>query len=483
MLHRRLLRYEPHTPNSGGTEKQDVGAGAGHGFLISKSASVSKAMPVVICHAVSIVCPNSGKPLMSDTSTQIGQSGKRSPAFVFIFVTVLLDMLAIGIVIPVLPKLVLELTGGSITTAAYAAGLFLTLFAGMQFIFSPIMGALSDRFGRRPVVLLSNLGLGLDYLLMAFAPALWVLFVGRAIGGVLSASISAAQAYIADITPPEGRAKAFGMLSAAFGLGFVAGPVVGGLLGQYDLRLPFFAAAAMSFCNFLYGWLVLPESLPMDRRAPFKLRTAHPLTAIKMLSRTPQLRRLGVIVFLIQLSHHVFQAVAVLYMGYRFSWSEWDIGLVLALVGITSMVVQGGLVGPVVKTIGEKSTLSVGLFCAALGMWIYGVAPTGWIFLAGVFAMAPWNLATPAANALMTAEVQTEEQGRLQGASASLMGLSGLIAPWSFATAFALGVDPARGWNVPGLPFYISASLMVLALALSLTLAAKRATPAAARAS
>jgi MFS transporter, DHA1 family, tetracycline resistance protein len=419
---------------------------------------------------------------MPDISTHIAQPSRRPPAFIFIFITVLLDMLAVGIVIPVLPKLVLELTGGSITTAAYAAGLFLTLFAGMQFIFSPIMGALSDRFGRRPVVLLSNLGLSLDYLLMAFAPALWVLFLGRAIGGALSASISAAQAYIADITPPEGRAKAFGMLSAAFGLGFVAGPVFGGLLGQYDLRLPFFAAAGMSLCNFLYGWFVLPESLPMDRRAPFKFRTAHPLTAIKLLSRTPQLRRLGVIVLLVQLSHHVFQAVAVLYMGYRFNWSEWDIGLVLALVGVTSMAVQGGLVGPMVKAIGEKAALSIGLFCAALGMWIYGVAPTGWIFLSGVFAMAPWNLAMPAASALMTAQVAPDEQGRLQGASASLMGLSGLIAPWAFASAFALGVDPARSLNVPGLPFYMSALLMVLALALSLTLATKSAVAEAAQA-
>ena len=392
----------------------------------------------------------------------------RSPAFIFIFITVLLDMLSIGIIIPVLPKLIQSFVGGEFNRAALMLGIFMSVWSLMQFIASPIMGALSDHFGRRPVILMSNLGLGVDYLIMALAPALWVLFVGRVLAGIASATVSTAQAYIADITPPEKRAGAFGMLGAAFGAGFVLGPALGGVLGHYDLRLPFYGAAVMSFANFAYGYFILPESLPKELRAPFKLKAANPVTSLKLLGRSSQLTRLGIVGFLLQLSHHVLPACAVLYMGYRYNWQEREVGLTLAGVGIAAMIVQGGLVRPVVKRIGEKSALALGLMMGALGFWIYGFAPTGGIFLAGIPVMALWGFAQPAANALMTREVKADEQGRLQGANASLMGLSGLVGPYAFASAFAFAIDPAKSLNIPGLPFYGAALLMALGVLIAL---------------
>ena len=396
---------------------------------------------------------------MSDTvQTKAG----RSPAFIFIFITVLLDMLSIGIIIPVLPKLILSFMSGEFSSAAKMVGIFMSVWAFMQFIASPVMGALSDTWGRRPVILMSNLGLGLDYLIMALAPALWVLFVGRVLAGIFSATVSTAQAYITDITPPEKRAAAFGMLGAAFGLGFVLGPALGGVLGHYDLRLPFFAAACMSLANFTYGFFILPESLPKKLRVPFRMKSANPVASLKLLGRSPQLARLGFIGFLFQLSHHVLPACAVLYMGYRYNWQEREVGLVLAGVGVAAMIVQGGLIRPVVGAIGEKNALVLGLLMGSIGFWIYGFAPTGMLFLIGVPVMALWGLAQPSASALMTLEVDANEQGRLQGANSSLMGLSGMAGPWLFALSFAYAIDPAKGLNVPGLPFYAASVLMAV---------------------
>lgn len=392
----------------------------------------------------------------------------RSPAFAFIFITVMLDMLSVGIIIPVLPKLVLTFLGGSWEQAAFMLGVFMSVWALVQFFASPVLGALSDRFGRRPVILMSNLGLGIDYLIMALAPALWVLFVGRVLAGVFSATVATAQAYIADITAPEARAARFGMLGAAFGLGFVLGPALGGLLGDYDLRLPFFAAAAMSLANFCYGLIVLPESLPPERRAPFRLRAANPVAAVRLLGRNARLARLGVISFLSQLSHHVLPACTVLYMGYRYGLGAQAVGGVLALVGIASMIVQGGLVRPVVRAIGEKRALTIGLTCGAAGFAVYGLAPTAGLFMLGIPVMALWGLAQPSVAALMTQEAAADEQGRMQGANASLVGLAGLFGPWAFASAFAYAIHPEHGLALPGLPFLAAAALMAVAVGVAL---------------
>jgi MFS transporter, DHA1 family, tetracycline resistance protein len=392
-------------------------------------------------------------------------SGNRSPAFIFIFITVLLDILSIGIIIPVLPKLVQTLLGGDVLRTAELFGWFISIWALMQFIFSPVMGALSDHFGRRPVVLLSNLALGLDYLIMAFAPTLWILFIGRIISGIASATIATAQAYIADITAPEKRAGAFGMLGAAFGVGFVLGPALGGVLGHYDLRLPFLVAGVLSLANFCYGYFILPESLAPDNRSPFKWSKANPVAAISLLASNSQLARLGIISFLLQFAHHILPAVTVLYMGYRYGWDERAVGLVLALVGVCAMIVQGGLVRPIVARIGERMAMLIGLVSGALGFAIYGFAPTGALFLLGVPVMAFWGLAQPSISALMSREVGPDQQGKLQGANAGMLGLSGLIGPWVFALTFAFAIDPTKDLMVPGMSFYLAAAVMVIALA------------------
>src|SRR6476620_9556174 len=266
----------------------------------------------------------------------------------FIFVTILLDMFALGLILPILPKLVDSFVDNDTATAARIFGLFGTAWAVMQFIFSPILGALSDRFGRRPVVLLSNFGLALDYVLMALAPSLTWLFIGRVISGITSASVSTAFAYIADVTPPEKRAAVFGKVGVAFGAGFILGPALGGLLGSIDPRLPFWVAAGLSFANALYGFVVLPESLPPERRAPFRWKSANPLGALHLLRANRVLTGLSVVNFIAQLAHVVLPSIFVLYATYRYGWDTTTVGLTLALVGICSMVAQGTAIGPIV---------------------------------------------------------------------------------------------------------------------------------------
>jgi DHA1 family tetracycline resistance protein-like MFS transporter len=384
----------------------------------------------------------------------------RRAALIFIFVTVLLDMLAIGLIIPVLPNLVLLFEHGDTVSAAKTFGVFGTAWALMQFLCSPVLGALSDRFGRRPVVLLSNLGLGLDYVLMALAPNLSWLFVGRVISGMTAASVSTAFAYIADVTPPEKRAGSFGLIGTAFGLGFILGPAAGGLLGGVDLRLPFWVAAALSLTNFLYGLLVLPESLPADRRAAFAWTRANPIGSLVLLRSYPQLLGLSTVNFLHNLAHVVLPSVFVLYAGYRYGWSERAVGLVLAGVGVFSAIVQGGLVRPIVARAGERNALLIGLACGALGFAIYGLAPTGGLFCVGVPVMAFWGLTSPAVQALMSQRVGATEQGQLQGAQSSLQGISGLIGPSLFTGLFALSIAPTQRWEVPGAAFLLAALLL-----------------------
>jgi DHA1 family tetracycline resistance protein-like MFS transporter len=391
----------------------------------------------------------------------------RQAAFAFIFVTVLLDMLALGMVIPVLPKLIESFLGGDTARASEMVGVFATVWALMQFCFSPVQGALSDRFGRRPVILVSNFGLGLDYILMALAPNLIWLFVGRVISGMCAASISTAFAYIADVTPPEQRSARFGMLGAAFGVGFVVGPAVGGVLGALDPRLPFWAAAAFSLLNGLYGLLVVPESLPADRRMPLAWRRANPVGSLMLLRTHRELYGLAAANFLAQMAHVALPTVFVLYAGYRYGWGERAVGFTLALVGVCAVIVQGGLVGRFVKHLGERGTLVTGLVFGAIGFAVYGIAPTGWLFCLGVPLMALWGLASPTAGGLMSRHVSASEQGQLQGANASIQGIANLAAPVVFAMLFAYAIGPGRGWNLPGAPFLLAAVLLVAAAALA----------------
>lgn len=388
-------------------------------------------------------------------------------AIAFILVTVMLDMLAMAIIIPVLPKLVLGFLGNDTARAARVFGVFGTAWALMQFLFSPVLGALSDRFGRRPVILLSNFGLGLDYVLMALAPGLGLLFVGRVISGITAASMSAASAYIADVSPPEKRAAGFGLISVAFGVGFVLGPALGGVLGQMNPRLPFWVAAGLSLANGLYGLLVLPESLPPERRAAFAWRRANPLGALRLLRSYPGLLGLAAISFLYFLAHQALPAVFVLYGDYRYGWNERMVGLTLAFVGLCSAIVGGLLVRPTVRRFGERRSLIAGLACGVAGFVAFGLAPTGWIFLACVPLMALWGLASPAAQGLMSRHVSPTEQGSLQGANSSLTGLTGLIGPGLFTAIFAHFIAPGTGWRLPGAPFLLGALLLAAALAIA----------------
>jgi MFS transporter, DHA1 family, tetracycline resistance protein len=310
---------------------------------------------------------------------------RRQAALVFIFITVLIDVLAFGVIIPVLPHLVEEFVGGDTSSAAYWVGIFGTAFAIVQFFSAPIQGALSDRFGRRPVILLSCLGLGIDFIFMALAPNLAWLFVGRIISAVTSASFTTANAYIADITTPENRAKSFGMLGAAFGLGFIIGPVIGGLLGDIDHRLPFWFSAALALINFVYGVFVLPESLPKERRsATFDWAHAKPMGSVHLLRNYPQIWGLVAVVFLANFAHYVYPSTFVLFADESFGWKEKQAGYVLAAVGVLSVIVNAILVGKLVKRLGERRTILFGLCCGVVGFLIYGLAGTGWVFLAGL---------------------------------------------------------------------------------------------------
>jgi DHA1 family tetracycline resistance protein-like MFS transporter len=387
----------------------------------------------------------------------------RRAATLFIFFTVLIDVLSFGLIIPVLPQLLKQFANGDTAQATVWHGLFATAFMTMQFFASPIQGALSDHYGRRPVILISNLGLGLDFLLMAVAGSLPLLFIGRLLSGVTSASFSTANAYIADVTAPAQRAAAFGKIGMAFGLGFTLSPAFGGWLGEAHLRAPFYVAAALSLLNFCYGLFVLPESLPPERRARFEWRRANPLASLKLLRGHPELFGLASVVFLMGLAHLVYPTTFVLYAGYRFGWGSGMVGNTLLIVGVLSIIVQGGLIGPLVKRLGERRALYFGAGCGALGFFLYGLAPTGYWFWAAMPVAALWSIANPAAQALMTRHVTAEEQGRLQGAIGSLNSIAGILAPTLFTQTFAAIVraDVHDGWA--GATFWLASAMVGLA--------------------
>lgn len=394
-------------------------------------------------------------------------------AVAFIFVTILLDMLALGVIMPILPKLVESFVGNDTAQAARIFGVFGTAWALMQFVFSPVLGALSDRFGRRPVVLLSNFGLAADYVLMALAPSLIWLFVGRVISGITSASISTAFAYIADVTPPERRAAVFGKIGAAFGAGFVFGPALGGLLGDIDPRLPFWAAAVLSFANAVYGLLVLPESLSAEKRAPFRWRSANPIGALNLLRSNAVLAGLSVVNFIAQVAHVVLPSTYVLYATYRYGWDSKTVGLTLAMVGICAMVVQGLAIGPIVRALGERKALLLGLSCGAIGFVIFGSAPTGPLSWLGIPVMSLWGVSGAAIQSLMTRLVAPDQQGQLQGATSSVQSVSQLVGPFLFTLTFAYFIGGSAPLHLPGAPFLLAAVLMVLSVAIAMrTLAA-----------
>ena len=389
----------------------------------------------------------------------------RKAALAFIFIVVLIDVLAFGVIIPVLPHLVQEFVGGSTEIASYWIGVFGVVFALIQFVSSPIQGALSDRYGRRPVILLSCLGLGLDFVFMALAPSLAWLFAGRVLSAMFSASFTTANAYIADITAPEQRAKSYGMIGAAFGTGFVIGPLIGGVLGDIDLRLPFWFAAVLAVLNFCYGLFVLPESLAQDRRSPrFDWSHANPLGAMRLLRSYPQVFGLAAVVFIANLAHYVYPSVFVLFADYAYGWGQKQVGYVLAVVGVLSIIVNVGLVGRVVGWLGERRALLASLACGAAGFFIYGMADVGWLFLLGLPVSALWAISAPATQALITRQVGADVQGRIQGALMSLVSMAGIVGPALFAGSFGWFIGDRAPVHLPGAPWYIAGGLLAIAV-------------------
>ncbi|HWY26267.1 MAG TPA: TCR/Tet family MFS transporter, partial [Nevskia sp.] len=346
-------------------------------------------------------------------------------------------------------------------------GLFVSVWALMQFFFSPLLGAISDRYGRRRVILISCFGLGLDYIVMALAPSIGWLFLGRIISGICASSFSTAGAYIADVSPPEKRAAAFGMMGAAFGVGFVIGPGLGGVLGDIDPRLPFWGSAVLSLLSAAYGFFVLPESLPPEKRDGFTWKKANPVGSFQLLRSHPELLGLAGVQFLFQMAHYVLPSMYVLYTTYRYGWNAKAVGLTLAAVGVLSIIVQGGLVKPAIKALGERGALLTGLFFGIAGFTGFALAPTAFWMWAALPVFAMWGLLGPGLQSLMSKRVAPYEQGKLQGANGSITSIAGLIAPALFTRSFAHFIEQGRAWTLPGAPFFLAALLLVLALLLT----------------
>jgi MFS transporter, DHA1 family, tetracycline resistance protein len=403
---------------------------------------------------------------MAETTTTPAPSAGGG-AFVFILILVAFDFLAFGIIAPVLPDLVRQFEGGDFARASSITGYFGFAWATMQFIFSPILGAWSDRFGRRPVILISCFGLGIDYIVMALAPSLNWLFVGRIISGITTSNVATAFAYVTDVTPPEKRAKQFGLISAAFGIGFIIGPAVGGFLGNINLRFPFWAAAALSLGNALYGLFILPESLPPERRAKSAWHMANPLGSLNLLRSHPELAGLSVVITLYYLAHNSLPSMWALYTEYRYEWSRRDVGLSLAVVGVCAALVSGALVGPFVKRFGERISLLCGLFLGFLGFAGFALASRGWMIIAVIPFIALWGIAGPALQSLMSRRVDPSSQGKLQGAINSLRAITGMAGPVLFTQAFALAISPRTVLHLPGTPYFLAALLLFASLLLA----------------
>lgn len=379
----------------------------------------------------------------------------------FIFATLLIDVTGLGIIIPVLPTLIQELTGGSLSEASEYGGWLLFSFAIMQFLFAPVLGNLSDQYGRRPVLLLSLFGFALDYLLLAFAPTIIWLFIGRLIAGVMGASITTATAYIADISTPEKRAQNFGMVGAAFGLGFIIGPVIGGLLGEYGSRIPFMAAAGLTFLNFLYGYFILPESLAKSDRRKFDIRRANPFGSLKMLRAYPVISGMVVSLLLIYIASHAVQSTWSFFTMEQFSWSEAEVGYSLGFVGLLVALVQGGLIRVINPLLGPKNSVLIGMLLYVIGLAFFAFASSGWMMYAALIPYCLGGISGPAIQGILSGQVAANEQGELQGALTSLVSLTAIIGPVMMTSIFATFTASDAPVYFPGAAFLTASVLAV----------------------
>jgi len=387
---------------------------------------------------------------------------KRNAALGFIFITILVDVIGLGIIIPVVPKLIEQLTGEGISEASRYGGWLVFCFAIMQFLFSPVLGGLSDKFGRRPVLLLSLLGLGLDYILHAYAPSITWLFIGRLIAGVMGASITTATAYIADISTPEKRAQNFGLIGAAFGLGFIIGPVIGGLSAQWGANVPFLVAAALTLLNLLYGYFVLPESLLKENRRKFEWKRANPIGSLKHLRKYPVVSGLIVSLVLIYIASHAVQSNWSYFTIYKFNWDAQMVGYSLAFVGILVSLVQGYLIRVINPKLGQNKSIYLGLFLYALGLVLFGIAWKEWMMFVFLIPYCLGGIAGPALQGLISNQVPPTEQGELQGALTSLISLTSIIGPLVMTNLFAYTTAKDSLFFLPGAPFFLAALLILI---------------------
>ena len=391
----------------------------------------------------------------------------RAPALGFIFITILIDVIGLGLIIPVVPKLIQQLTGEGLSRASVYSGWLTFAYAAAQFCFAPVMGGLSDKLGRRPVLLAALLGLGLDYIFLSFAPTLAWLFVGRVLAGITGASFTTATAYIADISAPEKRAQNFGLVGVAFGLGFIIGPVVGGLLAGFGPRMPFMVAAELSLCNLLYGLLVLPESLAPAQRRAFDWRRANPVGALLRLRRYPTVLGLVAAVVLLYLAGSAVQSVWTFYTMLKFSWNERMVGISLGVVGLFSALVQGGLVRVAIPKLGAARAIVIGLLCYVVGLVLFAFASRGWMMLAFLAPYCLGGISGPALQGTISGQVPANEQGELQGALTSLMSATGVVGPVLMTGLFGFFTGPKAPVRFPGAPFLLGAALALASVALA----------------
>lgn len=395
--------------------------------------------------------------------------GKRSPALSFIFVTLLIDVIGFGIIIPVMPSLIIEMAGltpdtpHAVSYASEIGGWMIAAYAGMQFFCAPIVGALSDRYGRRPVLLASLFGFCIDYLFLALAPTLWLLFVGRIIAGVMGASFTTAGAYIADISPPEKRAQNFGIIGAAFGLGFIIGPLLGGFLAEYGARAPFFACAGLTLLNGLFGFFILPESLKEENRRAFEWSRANPVGTIKKLVRYPVIAGLFVALAFIYVSAHAVQTNWSYFVIEKFNWSPSDIGWSLAMVGVAFAVIQGGLIRIIIPKLGQQRSVYVGVALYAVGFLLYGVATEGWMMYPIIIVYCLGSIAGPALQGIMSSAIPPNEQGELQGGFTSLAAMAAVVGPILMNSVFAWFTGDNAPVYFPGAAMVLGAVLTLIA--------------------
>ena len=394
-------------------------------------------------------------------------SKRTAPALVFIFITLLIDVTGLGIIIPVFPKLIEQLIHGNISQAASWGGWLTFSYALMQFVFSPVLGGLSDRFGRRPVLLFSLFGFGLDYILQGFAPTIEWLFIGRILAGITGASFTTATAYIADISTPEKRAQNFGLVGAAFGVGFILGPAVGGFLGQYGPRVPFFVAAGLTMINFLYGLFVVPESLAPENRRPFDWKRANPVGSLMRLGKYPVILGLVASLVLVYIAGFAIQGTWTFYTMEKFKWDEKTVGLSLAAIGLSFAIVQGGLSRVIIPKLGQQRSVYVGLVFSAIGCVLLGSATQSWMMFAFMAVYALGGIAGPSIQGIISNQVPSNEQGELQGALTSLTSSTSIFGPLIMTNLFSYFTSPAAPTYLPGAPFYLGSLLFLISAVLA----------------